>query len=202
MEVETVPEPPGEEDHPTGPQAGPQQLAAAGVASCQSLARALCLPAMLCSAFCLLLVTSFQVEVLKCSHQLGQSQGNCLLLSDIPPWSLKGPNQSMACSQGQCVSWCCGPFTWTHFQSSGWVEVCSCCGPRKTGRPPEPAPFPLCLQVLFTPATQAARQAACTIVEALATVPSRKQQVLDLLTRYHMGQVGTVAGIVECLSLG
>lgn len=39
-------------------------------------------------------------------------------------------------------------------------------------------------QVLFTPATQAARQAACTIVEALATIPSRKQQVLDLLTRY------------------
>lgn len=39
-------------------------------------------------------------------------------------------------------------------------------------------------QVLFTPATQAARQAACTIVEALATVPSRKQQVLDLLTSY------------------
>lgn len=48
-------------------------------------------------------------------------------------------------------------------------------------------------QVLFTPATQAARQAACTIVEALATVPSRKQQVLDLLTRYHVGWVGTVA---------
>ena len=40
------------------------------------------------------------------------------------------------------------------------------------------------LQVLFTPATQAARQAACTIVEALTTIPSRKQQVLDLLTRY------------------
>uniref|UniRef100_A0A8D2L812 Ubiquitin protein ligase E3 component n-recognin 4 n=1 Tax=Varanus komodoensis TaxID=61221 RepID=A0A8D2L812_VARKO len=39
-------------------------------------------------------------------------------------------------------------------------------------------------QVLFTPATQAARQAACTIVEALATIPSRKQQVLDLLTSY------------------
>lgn len=39
------------------------------------------------------------------------------------------------------------------------------------------------LQVLFTPATQAARQAACTIVEALTTIPSRKQQVLDLLTR-------------------
>lgn len=39
-------------------------------------------------------------------------------------------------------------------------------------------------QVLFTPATQAARQAACTIVEALTTIPSRKQQVLDLLTRY------------------
>nr|XP_008123492.1 PREDICTED: E3 ubiquitin-protein ligase UBR4 [Anolis carolinensis] len=39
-------------------------------------------------------------------------------------------------------------------------------------------------QVLFTPATQAARQAACTIVEALATLPSRKQQVLDLLTSY------------------
>ncbi|XP_060541262.1 E3 ubiquitin-protein ligase UBR4 [Pantherophis guttatus] len=38
--------------------------------------------------------------------------------------------------------------------------------------------------VLFTPATQAARQAACTIVEALATIPSRKQQVLDLLTSY------------------
>lgn len=38
-------------------------------------------------------------------------------------------------------------------------------------------------QVLFTPATQAARQAACTIVEALTTIPSRKQQVLDLLTR-------------------
>lgn len=42
-------------------------------------------------------------------------------------------------------------------------------------------------QVLFTPATQAARQAACTIVEALATIPSRKQQVLDLLTRYGSG---------------
>lgn len=41
------------------------------------------------------------------------------------------------------------------------------------------------LQVLFTPATQAARQAACTIVEALTTIPSRKQQVLDLLTRYE-----------------
>lgn len=41
------------------------------------------------------------------------------------------------------------------------------------------------LQVLFTPATQAARQAACTIVEALTTIPSRKQQVLDLLTRYQ-----------------
>ena len=40
-------------------------------------------------------------------------------------------------------------------------------------------------QVLFTPATQAARQAACTIVEALTTIPSRKQQVLDLLTRYE-----------------
>ncbi|XP_063293132.1 E3 ubiquitin-protein ligase UBR4 isoform X8 [Pelobates fuscus] len=39
-------------------------------------------------------------------------------------------------------------------------------------------------QVLFTPATQAARQAACTIVEALATIPSRRQQVLDLLTSY------------------
>ncbi|TRY87094.1 hypothetical protein DNTS_009169 [Danionella cerebrum] len=39
-------------------------------------------------------------------------------------------------------------------------------------------------QVLFTPATQAARQAACTIVEALTTIPSRKQQVLDLLTSY------------------
>uniref|UniRef100_A0A8C2GSI0 Ubiquitin protein ligase E3 component n-recognin 4 n=1 Tax=Cyprinus carpio TaxID=7962 RepID=A0A8C2GSI0_CYPCA len=39
-------------------------------------------------------------------------------------------------------------------------------------------------QVLFTPATQAARQAACTIVEALTTFPSRKQQVLDLLTSY------------------
>ncbi|KAJ7306602.1 hypothetical protein JRQ81_009992 [Phrynocephalus forsythii] len=39
-------------------------------------------------------------------------------------------------------------------------------------------------QVLFTPATQAARQAACTIVEALASLPSRKQQVLDLLTSY------------------
>ncbi|KAG7276340.1 hypothetical protein CRUP_032395 [Coryphaenoides rupestris] len=39
-------------------------------------------------------------------------------------------------------------------------------------------------QVLFTPATQAARQAACTIVEALSTIPSRKQQVLDLLTSY------------------
>ncbi|XP_072282664.1 E3 ubiquitin-protein ligase UBR4 isoform X5 [Pyxicephalus adspersus] len=39
-------------------------------------------------------------------------------------------------------------------------------------------------QVLFTPATQAARQAACTIVEALATFPSRRQQVLDLLTSY------------------
>jgi len=39
------------------------------------------------------------------------------------------------------------------------------------------------LKVLFTPATQAARQAACTIVEALSTIPSRKQQVLDLLTR-------------------
>ncbi|XP_069467171.1 E3 ubiquitin-protein ligase UBR4 isoform X2 [Ambystoma mexicanum] len=39
-------------------------------------------------------------------------------------------------------------------------------------------------QVLFTAATQAARQAACTIVEALATIPSRKQQVLDLLTSY------------------
>uniref|UniRef100_W5MAW8 Ubiquitin protein ligase E3 component n-recognin 4 n=1 Tax=Lepisosteus oculatus TaxID=7918 RepID=W5MAW8_LEPOC len=38
--------------------------------------------------------------------------------------------------------------------------------------------------VLFTPATQAARQAACTIVEALTTIPSRKQQVLDLLTSY------------------
>lgn len=47
--------------------------------------------------------------------------------------------------------------------------------------------LPSCaLQVLFTPATQAARQAACTIVEALATIPSRKQQVLDLLTRYHV----------------
>lgn len=44
--------------------------------------------------------------------------------------------------------------------------------------------FPASAQVLFTPATQAARQAACTIVEALATIPSRKQQVLDLLTRY------------------
>lgn len=44
--------------------------------------------------------------------------------------------------------------------------------------------FPAPAQVLFTPATQAARQAACTIVEALATIPSRKQQVLDLLTRY------------------
>lgn len=41
------------------------------------------------------------------------------------------------------------------------------------------------MQVLFTPATQAARQAACTIVEALTTIPSRKQQVLDLLTRYE-----------------
>ncbi|KAJ8017247.1 hypothetical protein DPEC_G00015820 [Dallia pectoralis] len=39
-------------------------------------------------------------------------------------------------------------------------------------------------QVLFTPATQAARQAACTIVEALTSIPSRKQQVLDLLTSY------------------
>ncbi|XP_057678820.1 E3 ubiquitin-protein ligase UBR4 isoform X1 [Corythoichthys intestinalis] len=39
-------------------------------------------------------------------------------------------------------------------------------------------------QVLFTPATQAARQAACTIVEALTTIPSRKQQVLGLLTSY------------------
>ncbi|XP_064423992.1 E3 ubiquitin-protein ligase UBR4 [Latimeria chalumnae] len=39
-------------------------------------------------------------------------------------------------------------------------------------------------QVLFTPATQAARQAACTILEALSTIPSRKQQVLDLLTSY------------------
>ncbi|PIO23832.1 hypothetical protein AB205_0170940, partial [Aquarana catesbeiana] len=39
-------------------------------------------------------------------------------------------------------------------------------------------------QVLFTPATQSARQAACTIVEALATFPSRRQQVLDLLTSY------------------
>uniref|UniRef100_A0A4W3HBC8 Ubiquitin protein ligase E3 component n-recognin 4 n=1 Tax=Callorhinchus milii TaxID=7868 RepID=A0A4W3HBC8_CALMI len=39
-------------------------------------------------------------------------------------------------------------------------------------------------QVLFTPATQAARHAACTIVEALTTIPSRKQQVLDLLTSY------------------
>ncbi|XP_069096233.1 E3 ubiquitin-protein ligase UBR4 isoform X5 [Pleurodeles waltl] len=39
-------------------------------------------------------------------------------------------------------------------------------------------------QVLFTPATQAARQAACTIVEAMATIQSRKQQVLDLLTSY------------------
>nr|XP_023697265.1 E3 ubiquitin-protein ligase UBR4 [Paramormyrops kingsleyae] len=39
-------------------------------------------------------------------------------------------------------------------------------------------------QVLFTPATQAARQAACTIVEALTSIPSRKQHVLDLLTSY------------------
>lgn len=38
-------------------------------------------------------------------------------------------------------------------------------------------------------------------MEALATVPSRKQQVLDLLTRYHVGWVGTVASIVECFPL-
>lgn len=58
-------------------------------------------------------------------------------------------------------------------------------GVRGDGVSPEP-PILLSpvLQVLFTPATQAARQAACTIVEALATIPSRKQQVLDLLTRY------------------
>ena len=53
-------------------------------------------------------------------------------------------------------------------------------------RSPEPRLLSRVLQVLFTPATQAARQAACTIVEALATIPSRKQQVLDLLTRCHL----------------
>ncbi|XP_078740915.1 E3 ubiquitin-protein ligase UBR4-like, partial [Lampetra fluviatilis] len=37
-------------------------------------------------------------------------------------------------------------------------------------------------QILFTPSSQAARQAACAIVEALGSMQSRKQQVLDLLT--------------------
>lgn len=37
--------------------------------------------------------------------------------------------------------------------------------------------------------------AACTIVEALATIPYRKQQVLDLLTRYHLRAGAQVAGL-------
>lgn len=60
------------------------------------------------------------------------------------------------------------------------------------------------LQVLFTPATQAARQAACTIVEALTTIPSRKQQVLDLLTRYEPqteNQQVTLCNVRLCILL-
>lgn len=57
------------------------------------------------------------------------------------------------------------------------------------------------LQVLFTPATQAARQAACTIVEALTTIPSRKQQVLDLLTRYGSNNETSSLSHVLCYVL-
>ena len=72
----------------------------------------------------------------------------------------------------------------------GWKSAHTV-GLGKQGVPLNQPHFLSCVwQVLFTPATQAARQAACTIVEALATVPSRKQQVLDLLTRYHVGAGG------------
>ena len=41
-------------------------------------------------------------------------------------------------------------------------------------------------QVLFTPSSRAARQIACSIVESLCHVPSRRQQMLNLLTRYAL----------------
>ena len=71
-----------------------------------------------------------------------------------------------------------------HFPSMGGSGLCLAGPDERLSAEPGASPHPL--QVLFTPATQAARQAACTIVEALATIPSRKQQVLDLLTRYHL----------------
>ncbi|XP_050389975.2 E3 ubiquitin-protein ligase UBR4 [Patella vulgata] len=56
-------------------------------------------------------------------------------------------------------------------------------------------------QAMFSPSSRSARQTACSIIEAIAQVPSRRKEVIDMLTRYldDVGKSGESA--CEFLSL-
>jgi E3 ubiquitin-protein ligase UBR4 len=38
-------------------------------------------------------------------------------------------------------------------------------------------------QAMFTPSSRSARQTACSIIESISQIPSRKKEIIDMLTK-------------------
>uniref|UniRef100_UPI00358DF698 E3 ubiquitin-protein ligase UBR4 n=1 Tax=Myxine glutinosa TaxID=7769 RepID=UPI00358DF698 len=140
-----------------------------------------------------------------CSVKLHSDQ----LHAQITPW-LKGDARASfevwkhsLPSRGES---CCGEVRQRFLQEKygrRWLDAVA-----KKGRVGRCPPLDLRLghnnwlrQMLFTPASQAARQAACCMLESLGASPARSQHVLDLLTSYlsELSSAGECAAEYLCL---